>query len=290
MKPTDFIPEKHAIGQAAVDMHGDHEIQMAREECYHAATNAMELHRMLKHVSEQEGLQAWASEKITLANDYLRTVKEWLEYEIMTKLQDSVMSHQAAAEVLENGLNESIEDNPVASAIISRIMKQRPDLLKYGADRVGDAIDEIASRVGNVDEIGTSDVSIWVREVEQYVKGNGGSMYEVSDFKKQELKHELSDEDSGQYYVMIVKGGKWEYTKAQPKQKGMNAAEEVVKNLHAKYPTMHLGLMGPDGKVHNLGRGKVKEDASAGAMSSGSMATGAAGSLFGGKVVKRKSK
>jgi hypothetical protein len=90
MKPTDFLPEKHSIGQAAVSMHVDHEIQMAREECYHAATNAMELHRMLKQVSEEEGLQAWASEKITLANDYLRTVKEWLEYEIMTKLEQGV--------------------------------------------------------------------------------------------------------------------------------------------------------------------------------------------------------
>jgi hypothetical protein len=90
MKPTEFIPEKHSIGQTAINMHIDHEIQMAREECYHAATNAMELHRMLKHVSEEEGLQAWASEKITLANDYLRTVKEWLEYEIMTKLEQGV--------------------------------------------------------------------------------------------------------------------------------------------------------------------------------------------------------
>jgi hypothetical protein len=220
MKPTDFIPEKHAIGQAAADMHVDHEIQMAREECYHAATNAMELHRMLKHVSEQEGMQAWASEKITLANDYLRTVKEWLEYEIMTKLQDSVMSHHVDSEVLQ------------AEAAVA----------------------------------------------------------EATEFKKHELQHELSDEDSGQYYVMIVKSGKWEYTKVQPKQKGMNAATDVVKNLHTKYPNMHLGIIGPDGKVHNLGRGKVKEDASAGGMSSGAMATGVAGSLFGGRAVKRKSK
>jgi hypothetical protein len=96
MKPTDFLPEKHSIGQAAINMHVDHEIQMAREECYHAATSAMELHRMLKHVSEEEGLQAWASEKITLANDYLRTVKEWLEYEIMTKLEQGVAENNPA--------------------------------------------------------------------------------------------------------------------------------------------------------------------------------------------------
>jgi hypothetical protein len=244
---------------------------------------------MLKHVSEQEGMQAWASEKISLANDYLRTVKEWLEYEMMTKLQDSVMSHQAAAEVLENGITESVEDNPAVRAMVDHISKHRPDLMKYGADRVGHAIDQVASRIGK-NPLSGNDIGRWIRQVEHYVTSNEQDMYEVSDFKKQELKHELSDEDSGQYYVMIVKGGKWEYTKAQPKQKGMNAAEEVVKNLHAKYPTMHLGLMGPDGKVHNLGKGKVKEDASAGGMSSGMSATGAMGSLFGGKVVKRKSK
>lgn len=102
MKPTDFIlPEKHHIGQAAVDMHVDHEIQMARENCYHAATNAMELHRMLKKVSEQEGIDAWASEKISLASDYLRTVKEWLEYEIMTKMET-----QIAEETVEQEINE----------------------------------------------------------------------------------------------------------------------------------------------------------------------------------------
>ena len=132
--------------------------------------------------------------------------------------------------------------------------------------------------------------SVMTHQVDADVLQAEAAVAEATDFKKRELEHELSDEDSGQYYVMIVKGGKWEYTKAQPKQKGMNAATDVVKNLHAKYPTMHLGIMGPDGKVHNLGKGKVKEDVSAGGMSSGAMATGAAGSLFGGKVVKRKSK
>jgi len=101
MKPTDFIPEKHHIGQAAMDMHVDHEIQMARENCYNAATNAIELHRMLKKVSEQEGLDAWASEKLSLANDYLRTVKEWLEYEIMSKMETQMAEETFDAQVVE---------------------------------------------------------------------------------------------------------------------------------------------------------------------------------------------
>lgn len=102
MKPTDFIlPEKNQIGQAAIDMHVDHEIQMARENCYHAATNAMELHRMLKKVSEQEGIDAWASEKISLASDYLRTVKEWLEYEIMSKMETQIAEENMDQEIKE---------------------------------------------------------------------------------------------------------------------------------------------------------------------------------------------
>lgn len=133
MKPTDFLPEKHSIGQAAVSMHVDHEIQMAREECYHAATNAMELHRMLKQISEEEGLKAWASEKITLANDYLRTVKEWLEYEIMTKLEQGVaennplhlttVSARPDFEMLEN--NDRDEGAAMQQQHRSRLERER---------------------------------------------------------------------------------------------------------------------------------------------------------------------
>lgn len=84
MKTSDFMP-KVAIVADAEKMHQDHEVQMAREECYHIASNAIELHKLLQQVSETTGLDGWVSEKITLANDYCRTVKEYLEYELMTK-------------------------------------------------------------------------------------------------------------------------------------------------------------------------------------------------------------
>jgi len=65
-------------------------------------------------------------------------------------------------------VTESDEYSPVAQAITRRIMLQRVDLLsKYGPERVGDAIDEVAHFVGDVEEIGTSDVSGWVRQVER---------------------------------------------------------------------------------------------------------------------------
>lgn len=97
MKPTDFIKEDHNIVHAVVEMHDDHEIQMAREQCYNAASNAIELHRMLKHITERQGLEGWVQEKITLANDYLRQVKEWMEYEIMNQTQTHIQDDKVFA-------------------------------------------------------------------------------------------------------------------------------------------------------------------------------------------------
>ena len=77
-------------------------------------------------------------------------------------------------EIPTSGTNEGMLDNPgsenspVASAIIRRILLQRTDLLsKYGPERVGQAVDEVADFVGDVDEIGSSDVSGWIKHVEQ---------------------------------------------------------------------------------------------------------------------------
>lgn len=71
-------------------------------------------------------------------------------------------------DVMEQGVAEVSENNPVVNAITRRIMLQRTDLLsKYGPEKVGTAIDEVADFVGDVEEIGSSDVSSWVRHVEQ---------------------------------------------------------------------------------------------------------------------------
>lgn len=105
MKPSDFITENHNIVQAVVEMHDDHEIQMAREQCYNAASNAIELHRMLKQISEREGLEGWVQEKITLANDYLRQVKEWMEHDLLSRnaMPVAAMGEDASAGATTSG-------------------------------------------------------------------------------------------------------------------------------------------------------------------------------------------
>jgi hypothetical protein len=78
--------------------------------------------------------------------------------------------------------NPGEEDSPVAQAIIRRILLQRTDLLaKHGPEKVGQAVDEVADFVGDVDEIGSSDVSGWVRHVEQMLGNMGEGVAEGTD-------------------------------------------------------------------------------------------------------------
>lgn len=84
------------------------------------------------------------------------------------------------------GVTEASEDNPVVNAITHRIMMQRVDLLsKYGPEAVGQAIDDVADYVGDFisdnDEIGTSDVSGWVRQVERILSDSTGITTEAYD-------------------------------------------------------------------------------------------------------------
>lgn len=82
MKSTDFITEGNAlIGIEADEMHRDQEVQMARSDLYNAADYAIKLHKILGGYSDSADMEQWVMEKIALANDYLRTVHEYLNYE-----------------------------------------------------------------------------------------------------------------------------------------------------------------------------------------------------------------
>jgi hypothetical protein len=109
MKTTDFINESFVEDAAAA--HQDHEVQMARSDCYNAAKYAIELHKLLKNISEQEGLDGWVSEKITLANDYLRTVTEYLRYEQQSSAQSDMPEFNigTATQTLDSVLGESVK-------------------------------------------------------------------------------------------------------------------------------------------------------------------------------------
>jgi len=57
----------------------DHEVEMARSDLIQASKNAEKVYNMIEQVGEDEGLDGWVQEKIIKANDYLNTVREYLE-------------------------------------------------------------------------------------------------------------------------------------------------------------------------------------------------------------------
>ena len=65
-------------------------------------------------------------------------------------------------------VNEDQDTEAVEQAILKRIMVAHLDLLRqYGPEKVMQAAEEVAYNVGDIGEIGTSDVSGWVKQVQQ---------------------------------------------------------------------------------------------------------------------------
>jgi hypothetical protein len=83
----------------------------------------------------------------------------------MTAVSRRMSKGMTIKDDLSKHLEEEAGDSPVASAIIRRIMFQHPEVLStHGPERVMQAADEVADWVGDVDEIGSSDVSAWTRD------------------------------------------------------------------------------------------------------------------------------
>jgi hypothetical protein len=98
MKPTEFIVENSIIAQEADDMHRDHEVQMARSQMYSSAQAAIEIHRLLRDISEMEGLEGWVQSKLTLASQYLESVRDYLKYEAVSQEPEMMAFAEDAAD------------------------------------------------------------------------------------------------------------------------------------------------------------------------------------------------
>ena len=70
----------------------DHEVEMARSDLFSAAKNAKQVYEMIEDLSEEEGLEGWVQEKIIKANDYLNTVREYLEGKQVQEMTGGVIA------------------------------------------------------------------------------------------------------------------------------------------------------------------------------------------------------
>jgi hypothetical protein len=130
----------------------------------------------MKEISE---LAEWADNLLEggdggeASEEPVQQIEEAPGAETLAHNQSTEKSRLDAFDLDEGMLDGSDEyDNPVANAITRRILLQRVDLLaKHGPEKVAQAIGDVAEFVGDVDEIGSSDVSGWIKQIEQSLGG-----------------------------------------------------------------------------------------------------------------------
>jgi len=82
---------KEDLADMAQEAEKDHEVQMARSDLYKAAKYSVAIHKMMKDVSEMQGIEGWVASKITKAADYLGSVKHYMEGEMMADVELAVV-------------------------------------------------------------------------------------------------------------------------------------------------------------------------------------------------------
>jgi len=97
---TGFVPK----GQSRVD----HEVEMARSDLFQAAKNAQQVYKLIKNLSEDDGLEGWVQEKIIKANDYLNSVREYLEHK-------TYMQEMSGGVIAAGGVGENLDKSKKVS-------------------------------------------------------------------------------------------------------------------------------------------------------------------------------
>lgn len=122
----------------------DHEVEMARSDLFSAAKNAKQVYELIADVTEEEGLEGWVQEKIIKANDYLNTIREYLEGK---QLQNEMTGGVIAA----GGVGEGIVDK-IKGAVRREKAKDLPLVQTrrdYAMGKGGDAYNKGETRKGN---------------------------------------------------------------------------------------------------------------------------------------------
>lgn len=109
---------KEGLSDEAMNVDRDHEVQMARAQLYHLANDAIRLHKLLKDVSEAEGLEGWMQSKITLAADYIKSTADYLEYDKLKAPTAPMMPTAGMPEsVSAGGMGESSVGSVTSGAV-----------------------------------------------------------------------------------------------------------------------------------------------------------------------------
>lgn len=187
MKKVVKATESRKLREGVLDDQDDDGF-MAKRQLYDIAKYAVALHKMIQ---DTDNLEPWIQAKITKAADYIDTVKHYLEYNEVRDADDiaDVMGPPDLADI--DSLNADIdglaqeetivefgdedEGTELAGADILRMAAQRgiisPERARNPEPALDQAADSFAFDLGPVYEVGSSDVSIWLRQFIQQYRG-----------------------------------------------------------------------------------------------------------------------
>jgi hypothetical protein len=127
---------------------------------------------MLKQISEQQGLDGWVSEKITLANDYLRTVHEYLMHEMAHGQEQAMMSF--TAEAAEYAVDQLLVEDDYDDAVANFLSKNKPTVGKTHKPRQSERLGGSRHIGGGGDKMKASRTGISSRPTGKAVAGQAG--------------------------------------------------------------------------------------------------------------------
>jgi hypothetical protein len=138
-----------------------------------------DLYKLVRELSEERDdiVNLYDSIDIELSESFV------IETGVVGFMEDGIIIHldEDAMEMLDfNGVlleseevvKESHDESPVYNAVLNRITRQHLDLLsKFGPAAVMAAVEDVADGVPrDLDEIGSSDVSIWTKQAIEYLE------------------------------------------------------------------------------------------------------------------------
>ena len=84
--------------------------------------------------------------------------------------------------VADQTMEDRGDDNPMAQAVARRIVNRHPEWIsRYGVEFLMQTIDDVTEGEGDWEEIGSSDVSAYVRMVYDQLRDRGGDRPEMAD-------------------------------------------------------------------------------------------------------------
>lgn len=199
----------------------DFEGDMAKDDLETIVRAARRLTGML---DDNENMPEWVQSKINKAADYLDTAADYIESN-----EDDYVSE---------GNNEP---NPVARAVLNRILMQHPGVLAtHGPQKVMDAIDELADyvNIGPDDEIGSSDVSGWTRDVIRMLAELPDEPMDEAKYRGREVPLGKPMKGDVKKSKVYVRGPKGNVVKVNFGQKGMKIKKNIPgrrKNFRARH-------------------------------------------------------